>query len=150
MSKERFKLGGLKIGAYREIIDIETGNEYECVFSCKVMNEQQDQIKGYEKILMKISRRISEQQATIQFLQNENERLKNANVKWLDKSLQDKKIRYSNANHKELTKKYHQLEEENKQLKEKNEKLQWELDKTREDLDYFANLKIIAIGGEPK
>lgn len=150
MSKERFKLGGLKIGAYREIIDIETGNEYECVFSCKVMNEQQDQIKGYEKILMKISRKISEQQATIQFLQNENERLKIANVKWLDKSLQDKKIRYSNANHKKLTKKYLQLEEENKKLKEKNEKLQWELDKTREDLDYFANLKIIAIGGEPK
>ena len=42
------------------------------------------------------------------------------------------------------------LMKKNEQLKERNEKLQWELDKTREDLNYFANLKIIAIGGEPK
>ena len=39
------------------------------------------------------------------------------------------------------------LLDENEQLKERNEKLQWELDKTREDLNYFANLKITAIGG---
>lgn len=39
------------------------------------------------------------------------------------------------------------LKEENEQLKEKNEKLQWELVKTREDLDYFANLKVSAIRG---
>lgn len=39
------------------------------------------------------------------------------------------------------------LLDENEQLKEKNEKLQWELDKTREDLNYFANLKITAIRG---
>lgn len=40
-----------------------------------------------------------------------------------------------------------QLTEENKQLKEINEKLQWELDKTREDLNYFANLKVSAMRG---
>ena len=40
-----------------------------------------------------------------------------------------------------------ELVEENEQLKETNEKLQWELVKTREDLDYFANLKVSAIRG---
>lgn len=38
------------------------------------------------------------------------------------------------------------LYEENKQLKETNEKLQWDL-KTREDLNYFANLKVSAMRG---
>ena len=49
MSEKRFKLGDLKIGAYREIIDTETGNEYECVFSCKVMNEQQATITSLQE-----------------------------------------------------------------------------------------------------
>lgn len=40
-----------------------------------------------------------------------------------------------------------QLTKENERLKETNEKLQWELDKTREDLNYFANLKVSAIRG---
>lgn len=40
-----------------------------------------------------------------------------------------------------------ELVEENEQLKETNEKLQWELVKTREDLDYFANLKVSAMRG---
>lgn len=40
-----------------------------------------------------------------------------------------------------------QLTEENEELKEINEKLQWELDKTREDLNYFANLKAGAMRG---
>lgn len=40
-----------------------------------------------------------------------------------------------------------ELVEENEHLKETNEKLQWELVKTREDLDYFANLKVSAIRG---
>lgn len=40
-----------------------------------------------------------------------------------------------------------ELVEENEQMKETNEKLQWELVKTREDLDYFANLKVSAIRG---
>lgn len=39
------------------------------------------------------------------------------------------------------------LYEENKQLKETNEKLQWDLNKTREDLNYFANLKVSAMRG---
>lgn len=50
-------------------------------------------------------------------LSEENEQLKIANAKWFDKSLQDKQIRYSNANHKELTKKYLQLKEENEELR---------------------------------
>ena len=50
-------------------------------------------------------------------LSEENEQLKIANAKWLDKSLQDRQIRYSNTNHKELTKKYLLLKEENEQLK---------------------------------
>lgn len=40
-----------------------------------------------------------------------------------------------------------ELVEENEQLKETNEKLQWDLVKTREDLDYFANLKVSAMRG---
>ncbi len=39
------------------------------------------------------------------------------------------------------------LEKENEQLKEANEKLRWDLDKTREDLNYFATLKIQAMKG---
>lgn len=39
------------------------------------------------------------------------------------------------------------LHEENEQLKEINEKLQWDLNKTREDLNYFANLKVGAMRG---
>ena len=50
-------------------------------------------------------------------LKEENEQLKIANAKWLDKSLQDRQIRYSNTNHKELTKKYLLLKEENEQLR---------------------------------
>lgn len=50
-------------------------------------------------------------------LYEENEQLKIANAKWLDKSLQDKQIRYTNANCKELTKKYLQLKEENEELR---------------------------------
>ena len=50
-------------------------------------------------------------------LYEENEQLKIANAKWLDKSLQDRQIRYSNTNHKELTKKYLLLKEENEQLR---------------------------------
>ena len=50
-------------------------------------------------------------------LKKENEQLKIANAKWLDKSLQDRQIRYSNTNHKELTKKYLLLKEENEQLR---------------------------------
>ena len=51
MSEKRFKLGDLKIGAYREIIDTETGNEYECVFSCKIMNMQQATIEQLQEEL---------------------------------------------------------------------------------------------------
>lgn len=43
--------------------------------------------------------------------------------------------------------KLNELYEENEQLKETNEKLQWELNKTREDLNYFANLKVSAMRG---
>lgn len=43
--------------------------------------------------------------------------------------------------------KLNELCEENEQLKETNEKLQWDLDKTREDLNYFANLKVVAMRG---
>lgn len=52
-------------------------------------------------------------------LKRENEQLKIVNAKWLDKSLQDKQIRYNNANHKELTQKYLQLKNENEQLRQK-------------------------------
>lgn len=48
----------------------------------------------------------------------------------------------------ELSDENGQLKEENERLKEKNEKLQWELDKTREDLNYFANLKVSAMRGD--
>ena len=51
-------------------------------------------------------------------LNDENEQLKIANARWLDKSLQDRQIRYGNANHEELTKKYLQLKEENAKLRE--------------------------------
>ena len=54
----------------------------------------------------------------VQKFKEENEQLKIANARWLDKSLQDRQIRYSNTNHKELTKKYLQLQEENEQLKQ--------------------------------
>ena len=50
-------------------------------------------------------------------LHEENEQLKIANARWLDKSLQDRQIRYSNTNHKELTKRYLQLKEENEKLR---------------------------------
>lgn len=43
--------------------------------------------------------------------------------------------------------KLNELYEENEQLKKTNEKLQWELNKTREDLNYFANLKVSAMRG---
>ena len=42
----------------------------------------------------------------------------------------------------DMCRKLNGLYEENEQLKETNEKLQWELDKTREDLNYFVNLKV--------
>lgn len=61
----------------------------------------------------------------IKELKKENEQLKIANARWLDKSLQDRQIRYNNTNHKELTKKYLQLKEENEQLK-KAEKINME------------------------
>lgn len=36
------------------------------------------------------------------------------------------------------------------QLEKENEKLRWDLNKTREDLDFFANLKVTAMkGSEP-
>ena len=53
----------------------------------------------------------------VQKFKEENEQLKIANARWLDKSLQDRQIRYSNTNHKELTKKYLQLQEENERLR---------------------------------
>ena len=51
-------------------------------------------------------------------LEKENEQLKIANAKWLDKSLQDKQIRYNNSDHNELVHKYLQLKEETEQLQQ--------------------------------
>lgn len=43
------------------------------------------------------------------------------------------------------------LKEENEQLRNQNKKLKWDLEKTREDLNYFATLKVTAMkGSEPK
>lgn len=47
----------------------------------------------------------------------------------------------------DLLNKIQSLEKENEQLKETIEKLRWDLDTTREDLNYFANLKVMAMKG---
>ena len=98
--------------------------------SCKVKDNQEDTFLNWEDVVDK----LNEQQSTISQLKEENEQLQKENSAM--KEEQNEMIAH--------------LKKQNEQLKERNEKLQWELDKTREDLNYFANLKIIAIGGEPK
>ena len=49
--------------------------------------------------------------------------------------------------HNALEQRLNALSDENEQLKKTNEKLQRELDKTREDLNYFVNLKVGAMRG---
>ena len=78
---------------------------------------------------------LNKQQATIKDLNEENEQLKIANARWLDKSLQDKQIRYDNLTCNELTKKYLQLKEENEQLRKELEKLKL----LNESLGLFMN-----------
>ena len=98
MSKKRYKFGIIKGSRQAHIIDCHT-----CKFA--TIDVYDDNIKYFVDKLNELA--------------EENEQLKIANAKWLDKSLQEKQIRYSNANHKELVKKYLQLQEENASLEQR-------------------------------
>ena len=101
-----------------------------------LLNEQQATIKELEEEIKLLKPTNIEQYEQIQKLQEENKQLKIANAKWLDKSLQDKQIRYTNANCKELTKKYLQLKEENEKLRQTMQKVCELLEK---EVDLFSD-----------
>lgn len=107
---------------YYQVIELDDGDtDYLRRLSpteiIKRLNEQQATIKELEEEIKLLKPTNIEQYEQIVQLQKENEQLKIANAKWLDKTVQDKQIRYNNANHKELVKKYLQLKEENEQLR---------------------------------
>lgn len=102
-------LVGVKLEYFKYFIKDTKENKYLTISdTIDLLNELNDERMMYKTT---IDKRIVE-------LEEENEQLKIANAKWFDKSLQERQIRYSNANHKELTKKYLQLEEENEQLRQ--------------------------------
>lgn len=134
MSEKRFICGlGFPINSddpIRIISDsVEDKDYYKFSDICNVLNEQQDTINKLQSIINHIKCKencedydyccetVCSFYNEIKHLKEENEQLKIANARWVDKSLQDKQTRYSNENHKELTEKYLQLNEENEKLR---------------------------------
>lgn len=102
----------------------EDGKELSSLQVLEILNGQQSIIDGLEKSFddivewaSEIAKRNVLLDERIGQLQIENEQLKIANARWLDKSVQDKQTQYSNTNYQELTTKYLQLKEENEQLR---------------------------------
>ena len=159
MSEKRFEMVTVEdplweYGTHlKEVLqDNRTGKQYRAVSRLvDLLNEQQELIEELQvsdemgwkraehfekkcpKELHNKKMYIKRLEYKVQKFKEENEQLKIANARWLDKSLQDRQIRYSNTNHKELTKKYLQLQEENEQLR----KQCFELEK-----DYLIETKI--------
>ena len=143
MSEKRFEMVTVEdplweYGTHlKEVLqDNRTGKQYRAVSRLvDLLNEQQELIEELQvsdemgwkraehfekkcpKELHNKKMYIKRLEYKVQKFKEENEQLKIANARWLDKSLQDRQIRYSNTNHKELTKKYLQLQEENERLR---------------------------------
>ena len=135
MSEKRFRVRFEQEDGRGEIVN-EKGVELTAREVVELLNEQQELIEELQvsdemgwkraehfekkcpKELHNKKMYIKRLEYKVQKFKEENEQLKIANARWLDKSLQDRQIRYSNTNHKELTKKYLQLQEENEQLKQ--------------------------------
>ena len=106
------------------IVDVLTNKAYTFEFE-EDIDEMLDLLNSLNDELEESSAFIIEQRKENKTLKEENEQLKIVNARWLDKSLQDKQIRYDNPTCKELTRKYLQLKDENEQLK-KSEKINME------------------------
>lgn len=94
------------------VFDNEKEKEMTALQTTKKLNEQQAMIDKLTSQLQGLCDDFERVVNENSVLRKENEQLKIANAKWLDKSLQDKQIRYDNSDHDELVRRYLQLKEE--------------------------------------